>query len=372
MTPGDPSASAVEAAISDIRRGRMVVVRDDDDRQAAGDLVLAGQHVTPRSARFMAHAAGGLACVALAAERCDQLGLAPMVDAAESRFGTAFTVSVDARRDAVTGLSVPDRVRTIRVLADPASRPGDLVRPGHVFPVRARAAGVLERRGHTEAAVDLARLAGCEPVAVLCPVLAEDGCAAGLGDLERLCRRHGLRMISVEQLVAHRRRRTIRRAAEAMLPTAAGRFSAIGYESAPDGAEHLALTMGLVAHRPGVPVGVHRACVAGDALRSRLCECHEHLQQLLAAVTTRGHGIVVYLARPADEHAVADPDYAGVAQIIADLGPESVTLLGAGEARLRGLSECGVTVIGREAVGTAFAGRACPHSFTGAYGRRRL
>jgi len=299
---------AVEAAIADVRAGRMVVVVDDEARENEGDLIMAAEHVTPEAINFMRRYGSGVVCLAMPPDLLERLHLPQMVERNEERQGTAFTVSIDAR-DVHTGISAEERARTIRVAVAPDARPEDLVRPGHVFPLRAQPAGVLRRPGHTEAAVDLARLAGCRPAGVLCEIVNEDGSMARLPELRAFARQHGLRLISIAQLVAYRRRRErlVHRVAEAQLPTRHGLWRLVAYEQtplpAPVGAEgvetvgptHVALVMGQVDdHRP-VLVRMHSECLTGDVFGSLRCDCGEQLEAAMAAVAREGRGVVCYL-----------------------------------------------------------------------------
>jgi 3,4-dihydroxy 2-butanone 4-phosphate synthase/GTP cyclohydrolase II len=289
----------IEDAISDIRAGRTVIVCDGEDRENEGDLVMAAQFATPESVNFMAKEARGLICLALSAERCEELGLSPMTRRNQSLHETAFTVSIEAREGVTTGISAHDRARTIQTAIDPASGPGDLVQPGHIFPLRARRGGVLERSGHTEAAVDLARLAGVLPAGVICEILNEDGTMARVGDLIPYARRHGLRMVTVAELIAHRRQSEslVERVASARLPTPHGVFQLHGYRSLVDGGQHLALVYGEVAGVDDVLVRVHSECVTGEVFGSLRCDCGAQLQQAMRRISAEGAGAIVYLAQ---------------------------------------------------------------------------
>jgi 3,4-dihydroxy 2-butanone 4-phosphate synthase/GTP cyclohydrolase II len=289
----------IEEAIADIREGRTVIVCDGEDRENEGDLVMAAQFVTPESVNFMAKEARGLICLALSAERCEELGLSPMTRRNQSLHSTAFTVSIEARHGVTTGISAHDRARTIQTAIDPASGAEDLVRPGHIFPLRARRGGVLERSGHTEAAVDLARLAGVLPAGVICEILNDDGTMARVGDLIPYARRHGLRMVTVAELIAHRRQSEslVERVASARLPTPLGVFRLHGYRSLLDGGQHLALVYGEVAGVPDVLVRVHSECVTGEVFGSLRCDCGAQLQQAMRQISAEGAGAIVYLAQ---------------------------------------------------------------------------
>jgi len=289
--------ATVEEAIEDIRNGRMVVVVDDPDRENEGDLVIAAQFATPDSVNFMATHARGLICLCLTAERCEELGLPPMAQRNEAPLGTAFTVSVEAREGVTTGISAADRAHTIQVAIDPESTPHDLVQPGHVFPLRARDGGVLVRAGQTEAAVDLARLAGLVPAGVVCEIMNEDGTMARVPDLVPYCDRHGLRMITVADLIEHRRRteKLVERVVSVQLPTEFGLFSAIAFRETLTGREHLALVMGDVGEN--VLVRVHSECLTGDVFHSLRCDCGEQLEAALAAIAAEGSGVLLYMAQ---------------------------------------------------------------------------
>jgi 3,4-dihydroxy 2-butanone 4-phosphate synthase/GTP cyclohydrolase II len=294
-----PTFDTIDAAIADIRAGRTVIVCDGEDRENEGDLVMAAQFATPESVNFMAKEARGLICLALSAERCDELGLSPMTRRNQSLHETAFTVSIEARDGVTTGISAHDRARTIQTAIDPASGAEDLVRPGHIFPLRARSGGVLERSGHTEAAVDLARLAGVLPAGVICEILNDDGTMARVGDLIPYARRHGLKMVTVAELIAHRRQSEslVERVASARLPTPFGVFQLNGYRSLIDDGQHLALVYGEVAGVPDVLVRVHSECVTGEVFGSLRCDCGAQLQQAMRQISAEGAGAIVYLAQ---------------------------------------------------------------------------
>jgi 3,4-dihydroxy 2-butanone 4-phosphate synthase/GTP cyclohydrolase II len=289
--------ATVEEAVEDIRNGKMVVVVDDPDRENEGDLVVAAEFATPEAVNFMATHARGLICLCLTAERCEELGLPPMAQRNEAPLGTAFTVSVEAREGVTTGISAADRAHTIQVAIDPASTPRDLVQPGHVFPLRARDGGVLVRAGQTEAAVDLARLAGLVPAGVVCEIMNEDGSMARVPDLVPYCERHGLRMITVADLIEHRRRteKLVERVVSVQLPTEYGAFTAIAFRENLTGREHLALVMGEVGD--DVLVRVHSECLTGDVFHSLRCDCGEQLEAALAAIAAEGNGVLLYMAQ---------------------------------------------------------------------------
>ena len=289
--------ASIEEAVEDIRNGKMVVVVDDPERENEGDLVVAAQFATPDAVNFMATHARGLICLCLTGDRCEELGLTPMTQRNEARLGTAFTVSVEAREGVTTGISAADRAHTIHVAIDPASTPHDLVQPGHIFPLRARDGGVLVRAGQTEASVDLARLAGLVPAGVVCEIMNEDGTMARVPDLVPYCERHGLRMITVADLIEYRRRteKLVERVVTVQLPTEYGAFTAIAFRETLTGRDHLALVMGELGG--DVLVRVHSECLTGDVFHSLRCDCGEQLEAALAAIAAEGRGVLLYMAQ---------------------------------------------------------------------------
>jgi 3,4-dihydroxy 2-butanone 4-phosphate synthase/GTP cyclohydrolase II len=294
-----PPFTDVPGAIEEFKAGRMLVVVDDEDRENEGDLTLAAEFVTPEAINFMAKFGRGLICLTLTEERADYLRLGPMTQENSSRFGTAFTESIEAREGVTTGISAFDRAHTIRVAIDPTTTVSDLARPGHVFPLRARKGGVLVRAGQTEASVDLARLSGLVPAGVICEIMKDDGTMARVPDLIEFCQEHGMKMLTVAELIRYRLRneRYIYRVAESMLPTPYGEFRMIAYESEVDGGEsHLALVKGEVdcGDRP-VLVRVHSHCLTGDVFGTTLCDCHSVMQRSLQAIAEAGCGALVYL-----------------------------------------------------------------------------
>ena len=289
----------IEDAIQDIRDGKMVIVADDEDRENEGDLVCAASAITPEIINFMATHGRGLICLALTAERADELELRPMSEHNTEALSTAFTVSVDAaaRFGVTTGISAWDRAKTIQVCLDPESKPGDLRRPGHVFPLRARAGGVLRRVGQTEASVDLARLAGLTPAGVICEILNDDGTMARRPQLEEFAARHDLKFVTVAQIVAHRlqRERLVHREAEAVIPTPFGDWRIIAYRNDVDQHEHVAMVKGEVEAQEGVMVRMHSECLTGDVFHSLRCDCGEQLDAAMQQIEQEGRGVVVYL-----------------------------------------------------------------------------
>ncbi|MBI4501299.1 MAG: bifunctional 3,4-dihydroxy-2-butanone-4-phosphate synthase/GTP cyclohydrolase II [Gemmatimonadetes bacterium] len=289
----------VKQAIEDIKAGRLVIVADDEDRENEGDLIGAAELVTPDMINFMATHGRGLICLTLTPERCDALGLPQMADENTEAYETAFTISIDAakRFGVTTGISAVDRAKTIRVAIDPATAPADLRRPGHVFPLRARPGGVLQRVGQTEASVDLARLAGLYPAGVICEVLAEDGAMMRRPALERFAQKHQLTFITVAQLVSHRLQteRLVHRVAEARLPTPYGEFRIVGYRNDVDDAEHVALIYGEPTGRENVLVRMHSRCLTGDVFHSGRCDCGWQLNSAMRMIADAGAGVVVYL-----------------------------------------------------------------------------
>jgi 3,4-dihydroxy 2-butanone 4-phosphate synthase/GTP cyclohydrolase II len=291
--------ATVEEAIEDIRQGKFVVVVDAADRENEGDLTIAAQFATPEAVNFMTKEGRGLICLCLTEERCDELGLRQMTDKNETPYGTAFTVSVEAREGVTTGISAPDRSRTIQVAIDPSSKPEDLVQPGHVFPLRARDGGVLVRAGQTEAAVDLASLAGLIPAGVVCEVMNEDGTMARVPDLVPYCERHGLKLITVADLIEYRRRHEelVERMTTVRLPTAYGEFTAISFREKLTGKTHVALVKGEIEGQENVLVRVHSECLTGDVFHSLRCDCGEQLEQALRQIAGEERGVLLYMAQ---------------------------------------------------------------------------
>ena len=292
-----PSFDSTESVLADLRAGKMVIVVDDADRENEGDLVMAAEKVTPAAVNFMARFGRGLICVPTTGERLKQLGIEQMVARNRESFKTDFQVSVDAAQGITTGISAADRARTIQLLASPTAVPEDLVQPGHVFPLRAKAGGVLQRAGHTEAVVDLAKLAGCRPIGVLCEIMRDDGEMARLPELRKFARKHRLKIYSIEELIKFRRakERLVERVESVQMPTDYGDFQLYLYRSTLDGQHHLALVRGDVAGQKDVLVRVHSECLTGDVFGSRRCDCGPQLHQAMKQIAESGRGVIVYM-----------------------------------------------------------------------------
>jgi 3,4-dihydroxy 2-butanone 4-phosphate synthase/GTP cyclohydrolase II len=287
----------IEDVVADIRAGRMVIVVDDADRENEGDLLMAAEHVTPAAINFMARFGRGLICVPTHSNRLKQLGIEQMVVQNRETFKTDFQVSVDAANGITTGISAADRARTIKIMADPTAVPNDLVQPGHIFPLRAKPGGVLQRAGHTEATVDLAILAGCRPVGVICEIMNDDGTMARLPQLVKFAKRHKLKICSIEALIEYRRQREklVERVEVVRMPTEYGDFDLYLYESKTDGQNHLALVRGKVAGAKNVLVRVHSECLTGDVFGSQRCDCGHQLHQAMRQIAVEGKGVIVYM-----------------------------------------------------------------------------
>jgi 3,4-dihydroxy 2-butanone 4-phosphate synthase/GTP cyclohydrolase II len=289
--------ATIEEAIEDIKVGKFVIVVDDEDRENEGDLVMAAEKVTPEAINFMAKHGRGLICMPVTGELLDALRIPMMVSNNTSKFTTPFAVAVEAREGTTTGISAADRARTVQVMVDPKTRPEDILMPGHMFPLRARDGGVLVRAGQTEATVDLARLAGLQPAGVLCEIMNEDGTMARLPQLEIVAEKHGLKIVSVADLIAYRRRheKLVHRVAEAKLPTKYGEFTAIAYKSDIDPAEHIALIMGDILTEKPVLVRVHSECLTGDVFGSLRCDCGEQVTLAMQNIVKEGRGVFLYM-----------------------------------------------------------------------------
>ncbi len=298
----------VETALGEIRAGRMIVVIDDEDRENEGDLTMAAEKITPEAINFMAKYGRGLVCLAMTEERLDYLRLGPMSAENTSNFGTAFTESIDAKDGVTTGISAYDRARTIEVAIDPATRPNDLARPGHIFPLRARKGGVLVRAGQTEASVDLARLAGLVPAGVICEIMNDDGTMARVPQLAEFCREHNLKMITVAEVIRYRmaHERYVRRLAETVVPTAYGEFRMIAYESEITGDSHIALVKGDIENAGAEPVLVrmHAHCLVGDVFGANWCECHNTIEASMRRIAEEGRGALIYLHQTSKGYSV--------------------------------------------------------------------
>ena len=373
----------VEDAVEALRQGEMVVVVDDADRENEGDLILAASRVTPEAVAFMVRYTSGVICMPVVGERLDDLHIPLMVSDVTDPQRTAFTVSVDVRQGTTTGISAADRAATIRAIIDPATRPEDLARPGHVFPLRYREGGVLKRAGHTEAAVDLAVLAGMYPAGVLSEIVNEDGTMARLPELVVFARKHGLRLISIADLIQYRRRREklIQQVAEARIPTDHGEFRAVAFESTVDGRVHVAMVLGDVGDGERILVRVHSECLTGDVFGSRRCDCGAQLDAALDAIGDEGRGVVLYI-RGHEGRAIGlthklrayqlqeagrdtveantelgfppDPrDYGIGAQILVELGVRSMRLLTNNPAKRAGLEGYGLSIVERVPLQTA-------------------
>jgi 3,4-dihydroxy 2-butanone 4-phosphate synthase / GTP cyclohydrolase II len=375
-TSEEPSFATVEQAMEEFRAGRMVILVDDEDRENEGDLAIAAERVTPDSINFMARFGRGLVCLALTEERCDELDLPPMVRENTSPFGTAFTVSIEARGKTTTGISAADRAATIRTAVEPATRPEDLLRPGHVFPLRAKRGGVLKRAGQTEASVDLARLAGLQPAAAICEIMNDDGTMARVPDLMPFAARHGLAVLTIAELIRYRleHETLVRRVASPRLPSRWGELTIHAYRSDVTGEEHLALTLGDLSGGEPVLVRVHSQCLTGDIFGSTRCDCGLQLELALSRIQEAGRGVLIYLLQEgrgiglmnklkayelqdgghdtveANERLGFRPDqrdYGVGAQILRDLGVQRMRLMTNNPSKYVALSGYGLEIVER-------------------------